>query len=86
MLEGDPHASLLGVAGKPFSRAPRTEFGNALTAAESESGGGKLVVTRWRDGTLAELAGALQSSLDTDDAAPQLLQRLIDDEILKPAP
>lgn len=44
------------------------------------------LVTRWRDGTLAELAGALQSSLDTDDAAPQLLQRLIDDEILKPAP
>jgi hypothetical protein len=41
---------LLGVGGKPFSYDPRTEFGQALTAAESEAGGGKLAVTRWRDG------------------------------------
>ena len=39
---------ILGVGGKPFSYDPRTEFGKALTAAESEAGGGKLVVTRWR--------------------------------------
>lgn len=41
---------ILGVEGRPFSYDPRTEFGKALTAAESESGGGRLVVTRWREG------------------------------------
>ncbi len=39
---------LLGVGGKPFSYDPRTELGNALTAAETEAGGGKLALTRWR--------------------------------------
>ena len=39
---------LLGVGGKPFSYDPRTEFGKALTTAESEAGGGKLTLTRWR--------------------------------------
>ena len=34
---------ILGVGGKPFSYDPRTEFGKALTVAESEAGGGKLV-------------------------------------------
>ena len=41
---------ILGVGGHPFSYDPRTEFGKALTVAESEAGGGKLVVTRWRGG------------------------------------
>ena len=41
---------ILGVAGKPFSYDPRTELGKALTAAESEKGGGKLSLTCWRDG------------------------------------
>jgi hypothetical protein len=41
---------LLGVGGKPFSYDPRREFGKALTVAESEAGGGKFVVTRWRGG------------------------------------
>ena len=41
---------ILGVGGKPFSYDPRTEFGKALTVAESEAGSGKFVVTRWRDG------------------------------------
>jgi hypothetical protein len=41
---------ILGVGGKPFTYDPRTEFGKALTAAESEAGGGKLAVTRWRAG------------------------------------
>jgi hypothetical protein len=45
---------ILGVAGKPFSYDPRTEFGMALTAAESEAGGGKLSLTRWRNGTSEE--------------------------------
>jgi hypothetical protein len=41
---------ILGVGGRPFAYDPRTEFGEALTVAESEAGGGKFVVTRWRDG------------------------------------
>lgn len=39
---------ILGIAGKPFSYDPRTEFGKALTAAESDQG--KLSLIRWRDG------------------------------------
>ena len=46
---------ILGVGGKPFSYDPRTEFGKAITAAESEAGGGKLTVTRWRAGKTKEL-------------------------------
>lgn len=46
---------ILGVGGKPFSHDPRTEFGKAITAAESESGGGKLAVTRWRVGEVEEV-------------------------------
>ena len=41
---------ILGVGGKPFSYDPRTEFGKAITTAESAAGGGKLTVTRWRAG------------------------------------
>lgn len=39
---------ILGVGGKAFSVDPRTEMGLALTAAETEAGGGKLMLTRWR--------------------------------------
>lgn len=46
---------ILGVGGKPFSSDPRTEFGKALSAAESDVGGGVLAVTRWRAGTSAEV-------------------------------
>ena len=46
---------ILGVGGKPFSYDPRTEFGKALTAAESEAGGGKLTLTRWRAGKTEEV-------------------------------
>jgi len=41
---------LLGVGGKPFSYDPRTEMGKAISAAETEAGGGKLALTRWRAG------------------------------------
>jgi HEAT repeat protein len=41
---------ILGVGGKLFSYDPRTEFGQAITAAETEGGGGRLAVTRWRAG------------------------------------
>ena len=46
---------LLGVGGKPFSHDPRTELGQALTAAESDAGGGKLALTRWRAGKTEEV-------------------------------
>lgn len=42
-----PGDVILGVAGKPFSYDPRTEFGKAITAAEET---GKLALTRWRAG------------------------------------
>jgi len=41
---------ILGVGGQLFSHDPRTEFGKALTHAESEAGGGNLTLTRWRAG------------------------------------
>jgi len=41
---------ILGVGEKVFSFDPRTEVGEALTAAETEAGGGKLILTRWRAG------------------------------------
>lgn len=47
---------ILGVAGKAFSHDPRTEFGKALTQAESDAGGGTLTLTRWRAGSSAEVA------------------------------
>lgn len=50
---------ILGVGGKPFSYDPRTEFGKAVTIAESEGGGGKLAVTRWRTGKVEEVVVAL---------------------------
>jgi len=46
---------ILGVGGKPFSYDPRTEFGKAITTAESEAGQGKLSLTRWRAGSAAEV-------------------------------
>jgi hypothetical protein len=41
---------ILGVFGEPFSYDPRTEFGKALTRAESSKGKGQLSLIRWRDG------------------------------------
>ena len=46
---------LLGVGGHSFARDPRTELGQAITAAESQAGGGKLRLQRWRAGTLSEV-------------------------------
>jgi len=46
---------ILGVGGKPFSYDPRTEFGKAITAAESDAGDGKLRLTRWRTGKAEEV-------------------------------
>ena len=41
---------ILGVAGGRFAHDPRTELGMAVSSAESAKGGGKLALTRWRDG------------------------------------
>lgn len=46
---------LLGAGGKPFSYDPRSELGRAITAAETEAGGGKLALTRWRAGHTKEV-------------------------------
>ena len=46
---------LLGVGGKAFSYDPRTELGQALSAAESDAGGGTLALTRWRAGKTEEI-------------------------------
>lgn len=50
---------ILGVSGKAFSYDPRTEFGKALTIAESEAGKGILTLTRWRAGSTAEVTVTL---------------------------
>ena len=62
VAEGSPAAAvlakgdvILGVAGRLFFHDPRIEFGRALTVAESEQGGGRLRLTRWRDGVTKEV-------------------------------
>ncbi|RMG02430.1 MAG: acetylesterase [Planctomycetota bacterium] len=52
LAEGDV---ILGVGGKPFSVDPRMEFGKAITLAETEAGGGRLSLLRWRDGKTASV-------------------------------
>ncbi|XZE18577.1 DUF6288 domain-containing protein [Pirellulaceae bacterium SH449] len=52
LTEGDV---ILGVAGKAFSYDPRTEFGRAVTQAETEAGGGKIALTRWRNGVTEQV-------------------------------
>ena len=41
---------ILGVGGQPFSYDARISFAKAITAAESELGGGRLQLLRWRAG------------------------------------
>ena len=41
---------ILGVGGSEFSYDPRTEFGKAISAAESRAGKGKLELEVWRNG------------------------------------
>ena len=61
---------LLAVGGKPFSYDPRTELGKALTAAESEAGGGKLTLNRWRAGKSEEVIVKLRVLGSYGDTAP----------------
>ncbi len=46
---------ILGIAGNPFTYDPRTEFGKALTLAETEAGGGKLPLALWRSGKTEQI-------------------------------
>ena len=59
---------ILGVGGKPFSYDPRTEFGKEITAAEA--GDGNLNLTRWRDGSTAEVVVKLQALGSYSATAP----------------
>jgi hypothetical protein len=61
---------ILGVAGKAFSYDPRTEFGKALTAAESDAGKGDLKLTRWREGNTEEVVIKLPVLGDYSATAP----------------
>ncbi len=46
---------LLGVDGRLFTHDPRTELGRAITEAETEFGGGRLALTRWRAGKVQDI-------------------------------
>lgn len=61
---------LTGVGGKPFLSDPRTEFGLAIGAAESESGEGLLPVTRWRAGTTEDVVIRLPTLGSFSGTAP----------------
>jgi hypothetical protein len=61
---------ILGVGGEDFESDPRTEFGRALTAAESKRGKGRLVLTRWRDGKTKEVTIRLPVLGDYSETAP----------------
>jgi hypothetical protein len=46
---------LLGAGGKPFTFDPRTELGRAISEAETNAGGGRLKLQRWRKGETDEV-------------------------------
>lgn len=61
---------IMGVGGKPFSYDPRTEFGKALSLAESNAGAGDLPLTRWREGKIEEIKVKLPVLGDYSATAP----------------
>jgi hypothetical protein len=61
---------ILGIGEKPFAQDPRTEFGQALTAAESTAGGGRLALLRWRSGETQTVVVALPVLGDYSATAP----------------
>ncbi len=66
-LMGD---TIVGVGGQPFSFDPRTEFGKAVTEAESEAGKGKLTLTRERGGRTQDVVVQLSVLGSYSDTAP----------------
>jgi hypothetical protein len=71
----EPGDVLLGVGGKLFTYDPRTEFGRAITAAESEVGGGQLALTRWRAGKTEEVVLRLPVLGSFSDTVPYGCQK-----------
>jgi hypothetical protein len=72
---------ILGVGGTPFSYDPRTELGTASTTAESEAGGGKVSLMRWRAGTIETVVVSLPVLRTYSPTAPYdgpKLQRILD--------
>lgn len=61
---------ILGVGGERFSFDPRTEFGRALTMAESNAGEGLLKLIRWREGKTENLVMKLPVMGDYSSTAP----------------
>lgn len=61
---------ILGVGGQPFAFDPRTEFGKAIGSAESQAGGGKLKLTRWRSGKVDDVELLLPVLETFSDTAP----------------
>ena len=66
---------ILGVHGKRFSFDPRTEFGEALTVAESDAAGGKLSLVRWRKGKTENVIVKLPVLGDYSATAPYNCQK-----------
>jgi len=66
---------ILGVGGKPFSHDPRTEFGKALTIAESKAGAGDFKLTVWRDGKSEDIMVKLPVLGDYSATAPYDCQK-----------
>ncbi len=61
---------ILGISGKPFAYDPRTEFGKALTIAESDAGKGNLSLIRWRNGKQENVTVKLPVLGDYSPTAP----------------
>lgn len=61
---------ILGVGGSRFSFDPRTEFGRAVTAAETAEGAGRLVLTRWRSGRAEDVTVVLPVAGEFSSTAP----------------
>ncbi|MHC4248485.1 MAG: DUF6288 domain-containing protein [Planctomycetota bacterium] len=61
---------ILGVEGSAFDRDARRAFGEAVTRAETESGGGQLRVLRYRGGSSGEVAIAVDMLGSYSDTTP----------------
>lgn len=61
---------ILGVQGRPFTRDARKSFGDAVTEAETEEGGGNLVLVRWRAGKVTHVTLKLPVLGSYHDGSP----------------
>jgi len=65
-----PGDVLLGLDGERFDGDPRVLLGNAITAAETRKGKGRLTLTRWRDGEVESVRLRLPVLGDYAETAP----------------